>query len=78
MTPAPSADPGKLSVNCTPWCHIYLDDQDSGRNSPALGMEVRAGKHRLKVVNPPTGLSREMVIDVAPGETVKQMIRLQD
>ncbi len=65
---------GTLAVNCLPWCHIYVDGIDTGRNSPVSGMRISAGRHELKVVNPPSGRTREMDIEVeVGGNTVKSL-----
>jgi hypothetical protein len=79
--PPPPADSaaapqvGMLDVNCVPWCHIYLDGTDTGLESPAPGIQLPAGRHRLRVVNPPTGLQRELEVDVAPGKSQRTVIR---
>jgi serine/threonine protein kinase len=65
---------GTLAVNCLPWCHIYVDGLDTGRNSPVSGMRISAGRHQLKVVNPPSGRTKEMDVDVeVGGNTVKSL-----
>jgi len=68
---------GTLGVNCVPWCHIYVDGIDTGRNSPFTGMRLSAGRHELKVVNPPSGRTREMDIDVEAGSTINKSIEFE-
>ena len=65
---------GKLDVGCTPWCHLYVDEHDTGRNSPVLGLELPTGSHQLKLVNPPTGMERVKVVDIEAGKTAQAII----
>jgi serine/threonine protein kinase len=67
---------GTLQVNCVPWCRIYLDGVDTGRNSPVSDLKLEAGKHKLKVVNPPSGSERERSIDIAPNAVRREVIKL--
>ena len=73
------ADPkparGLLDVNCVPWCQIFLDGKDTGRISPALGIALSAGKHRLRVVNTPTGVEREKEIVIRAGATTREVVK---
>ncbi|MHB8420156.1 MAG: protein kinase domain-containing protein [Myxococcales bacterium] len=84
-TPPPSAaDPprrkaraggfGLLSVNCIPWCRIYVDGQDTGKNSPATAIRLKSGAHKLRVVNPPTGRAQEKAIRIAAGRSKLETI----
>lgn len=66
---------GRLDVNCVPWCRIYLDDKDTTRVSPAIGIVVLAGKHRLRVVNTPTGIEQEKEIVIRAGATTKEVVK---
>ena len=70
----PAPEPGFLDVNCVPWCRIYVDDKDAV-DSPVQGMKLAAGVHRMRVVNPPSGMSREREVTVKANETVKEVIR---
>jgi hypothetical protein len=51
-----------------PYCHVYLDGKDTGQDSPAIAMKVKAGPHKLKVVNPPSGMEREVRVQVPAGD----------
>jgi hypothetical protein len=68
---------GTLSVGCVPWCHIYVDGLDTGRNSPVSGMKLTAGRHELRVVNPPSGRTRDIDIDVESGVNSVQRIEFE-
>ena len=73
---ATEAAPGSLDVNCIPWCRVYLDGRDTGLESPALGIELAPGAHRLRVVNPPTGLQRELDVEITSGKPRREVIHL--
>ncbi len=66
---------GLLDVNCVPWCSIFIDGKDSGRTSPAMGISLSAGKHHLKLVNPPTGVERDEDVVIHGGETSKKIVK---
>ena len=73
--PAPPLDPNKglLDVNCVPWCRISLDGKDTGRVSPALGIPLLAGKHRLRVVNQ-SGLVVTQDIVISKGAVTREVL----
>ena len=72
---ATSAERGSLMVNCIPWCRIYLNGKDTGKNSPLMSWPLSPGKYRLRVVNPPTAKSEERDIVIKPGETTRSVVR---
>jgi hypothetical protein len=74
--PAPARpSKGLLDVNCVPWCQIFIDGKDTGRTSPAIGISLSAGKHQLRVVNPPTGISNEKPVVIEGGKTTREVIK---
>ncbi len=75
QAPPPTAERGKLNVNCIPWCRILVDGRDTGLTSPALGIELEAGRRRITVRNPPSGRELERVVEIVPGETVREAFR---
>ncbi|MHB8873667.1 MAG: serine/threonine protein kinase [Myxococcaceae bacterium] len=66
---------GTLDVNCVPWCRIYLNGQDTGRTSPARGISLAVGRHRLRVVNPPTGVEREKTVLIKAGAATREVVQ---
>lgn len=72
LAPLPQAAPGIISVSCLPWCRVFLDGVDVGKPSPIVGMKVPAGRHTLKLEHPPSGRSRELVIQVKSGAEVRE------
>ncbi len=69
------ASKGLLDVNCVPWCRIFIDGKDTTRISPAIGISVPVGKHKLRVVNTPTGIEQEREIVVKAGATTKEVVK---
>jgi serine/threonine protein kinase len=66
---------GLISLNSVPWSIVYLDGKRL-RSTPLVGYRVRAGKHRVRLVNPAKGLERTIRLDVAPQQHVKRSVRL--
>lgn len=64
--------PGKLDVSCVPWCRVFIDGKDVGRTSPIVGLELPSGQRRLRLEHPPSGRSRETLLEVRPGQTVRE------
>ena len=58
-----------------PWCRVYVDGSDTGKNSPVSDLKVVAGKHKLKVVNPPSGAERERDIVVPVDGVQREVVR---
>ena len=46
-----------------------MDGKDTGLTSPARSIKLPAGKHTLRVVNPPSHLERYKDVHVQPGKT---------
>ncbi len=74
--PSPRPAPGTLTVNCLPWCHVYLDGNDTGLDSPARAIRVPPGRHKLRVVNPSLGRERSVDIDVRSGQETFKALEL--
>jgi hypothetical protein len=66
---------GTLDVNCVPWCQIFIDGKDTGKQSPQMGMSLSAGKHHLKLVNPPTGIEREEEVVIRAGGSTQKIVK---
>ncbi|MBI2404226.1 MAG: serine/threonine protein kinase [Gemmatimonadetes bacterium] len=67
--PARPVDPGRLSVNSTPWGEVFVDDTHVGP-TPVLDFELPPGQHRLRVVRP--GFAPyEQILEIASGERVR-------
>lgn len=62
--------PGKLTIDTTPWTVVYLGDRKLGM-TPLQGVKLPAGKHRLRLANPKTGLSKSIVVTIRPGRVTR-------
>lgn len=67
---------GILDINSDPWAQIAIDGVPIGRNTPLRDFAVAAGRHRLTLHNPVFDITRTVVIDVKPGERVRQVVDL--
>jgi hypothetical protein len=47
---AAADDPGYLSVDSTPVAHVFVDDVDTGSDTPLTHYQLQAGKHQLRLV----------------------------
>jgi len=56
-----------LSVNTQPWSTVTLDGKRIG-DTPIRDLPVAPGRHRLVLNNPIKNLSREVVVNLKPGE----------
>jgi serine/threonine-protein kinase len=65
---APLADPGRLSLNVTPWGDAFLDGRPVGQ-TPLVDLAVTPGRHRLRITRP--GFDPyEQDIEIASGQRV--------
>jgi uncharacterized protein (TIGR02266 family) len=65
---------GYLSLNTDPWVEVYLGPRKLGV-TPLVRVKLRAGKHRLKLVNWEDGINSPLVIRINPGKTTKLVKR---
>jgi serine/threonine protein kinase len=72
LQPVKKQAPGALDVSCVPWCRVFVDGKDVGKPSPIVGLSVPAGSHQLRMEHPPSGRSKETLIDVKSGATVRE------
>jgi tRNA A-37 threonylcarbamoyl transferase component Bud32 len=71
----PAAAVGHLDVNCIPWCQVWIDDATSPRNSPVLGLDLAEGSHKVKVVQPESGVQQVRDVRIQADQTAKAIIR---
>ena len=61
---------GTLTVNTIPWSHVFIDGQDSGKNTPILNFKIAPGSHTIGL-QLPDGRSFTENIKVKAGESVR-------
>jgi hypothetical protein len=67
---------GTLRVNSRPWSRVIVDGRLIG-NTPQMAIPLRAGTHRLKLVNPEFGIDKTLTVDIKPGEITTRVVALQ-
>jgi len=70
-------NPGKLLVDCSPWCWVYVDDVYVGETPMIEPVSIQAGKRQITLrhtLYPPVIISAE----VKPGETEQLKIILNE
>ncbi len=76
----PDASPRKvrarLSVRSSPWCDVYLGRRKIGA-TPINGVEVRAGRHRLRCINRHKGFKTDRRIELTAGRHRTETFRFR-
>jgi len=67
---------GVLRINSRPWSQVYVDGHLVG-NTPLLNFPVKAGSHKLKLVNPQLGMKKSLSVSVKSGAATTQIVDLQ-
>jgi hypothetical protein len=60
-TPTPMGGPGQLTFDARPWCNVSLP----------------SGRHRVTCTNPDLGVTRNVTVEIRPGETTRKRVNLQ-
>lgn len=69
------AGAGVLRVNSRPWAQVFVDGRMVG-NTPQMGIQLSAGKHTIKLVNPQMGLKKTFSITTKAGQTETKVLNL--
>ena len=67
--PARLPDPGRLSVNSTPWGEVFVDDTRVGP-TPVMDLELPPGQHRLRVERPGF-VPYEQSLEISSGDRLR-------
>jgi hypothetical protein len=62
--------PGKLVVSSVPWARVFVDGQDTGRNTPLLGLDLPPGPHEIGLQTQ-DGRTHVRRVNVKPGQVVR-------
>nr|WP_095977983.1 serine/threonine-protein kinase [Melittangium boletus] len=65
---APVVGTGTLVIRPRPYAEVFLDGTRLGF-TPLAPMDVAAGRHTVRLVNPELGKTRSLEVEVSPGET---------
>ena len=69
--------PAFLNCNSWPWSLVYVNGRRLRGNTPFFRIKVPAGRHRIRFENPELGLSREVTVQVEPGDEKTVAVSLQ-
>ena len=72
--PAPT---GRLRLFSEPWAEVYVDGQATNRTTPIDDLALPAGRHRLRLVNPVTGSSKALWVEIPAGQTKLLQVKLE-
>ena len=74
-TPVASG-PGALTFDARPWCNVSIDGTAVGQ-TPIVNRQLPAGRHRITCTNPDLGVTRNVNVEIQPGQTTRQRISLE-
>ena len=74
MNTAPSG-PGALTFDARPWCNVSIDGHRVGQ-TPIVNRSLPSGRHHVSCVNPELNVTRNVTVDISPGQTTRQRITL--
>ncbi|HUS66341.1 MAG TPA: protein kinase [Kofleriaceae bacterium] len=62
---------GTLGLGAKPPCRIFIDGRDTGMKTPQPSISLKAGKHRITLINDEFGIKESFVVRIKAGETTK-------
>jgi hypothetical protein len=62
--------PGRLTIDTRPWTEVFLGPRRLGM-TPLQGVELPAGRHRLRLRNPDVGLDTTVTVQIRPGQETR-------
>jgi serine/threonine protein kinase len=66
---------GTLRINTRPWSQVYVDGQLIG-NTPQMNIPLRAGRHRVTLVNSDFNIRETVTVTIRAGQTETKIITL--
>jgi tRNA A-37 threonylcarbamoyl transferase component Bud32 len=69
------AGTARLTLVTEPWSEVTSDGKLLG-TTPLVKVELPAGKHELTLKNPSTGVSKTLLIELAPGQVLSRRVVL--
>lgn len=68
---------GYLNLNSIPWSRVTIDGRRMRRPTPLLRLKLRAGPHRIVLVNRERRLRKVIRVRVRAGQTTNKLVRLR-
>jgi serine/threonine-protein kinase len=75
-TEVAASGPGTLTFDARPWCNVSIDGQAVGQ-TPIVNRSLPSGRHRITCTNPDLGVTRNVTVDIEPGQPTRQRISLE-
>jgi hypothetical protein len=66
---------GTLRINTRPWSQVYVDGQLIG-NTPQMNIQLRAGQHRVTLVNSDFNIRETITVNIVAGQTETKILTL--
>jgi hypothetical protein len=68
---------GTLQLNSRPWSQIYVDGTLVG-HTPQMALQLKAGRHAIRLVNPDMGLEKKLSVSIKAGKTLIKVEKLSE
>ena len=68
---------GQIRIGCSSIARIYVDNVDTGENTPLTNYRVSEGQHEIRWVNEATGEERTETITVRSGQTTSIQVDME-
>lgn len=66
---------GTLSIASKPVARVHIDGKDTGRYTPLINFKIKAGNHKVRLVNTEFGLNKTVYVEVEAGQNKKVINR---
>jgi len=75
---APVLPVGKISISTVPvWAYVYVDGRRLEQPTPLFELELPAGEHQIRLVNPKLGKEKRQTVNIQPGKTLELVVPLE-
>ena len=61
---------GELLISTVPWSHVFIDEVDTGRDTPVRALRIAAGPHRIGL-RTPDNVTHQVDVVVEAGRVVR-------
>jgi hypothetical protein len=68
---------GVLRLNSRPWSQVFVDGRPIG-NTPIMGVPLKAGEHRVELVNAALNVRKTIQVKIKPDDVVTKIVLLVD
>jgi eukaryotic-like serine/threonine-protein kinase len=65
-----AANEGSLLISTVPWSHVFVDGEDTGRDTPVRALRVAPGKHKIGL-RTPDEVTHTVEVEVEAGQVVR-------